>query len=80
MWHLEKLERAAQVLDNLGDLLGSAGGLGALLGGLVAAVATVLVIAYTTLFSPFWIKLFYRLYGDRPELIESADERPLGRQ
>lgn len=30
--------------------------------------ATVLVIAYTTLFSPFWIKLFYRLYGHRPEL------------
>lgn len=28
----------------------------------------VLVIAYTTLFSPFWIKLFYRLYGDRPAL------------
>ena len=30
--------------------------------------AIVLVIAYTTLFSPFWIKMFYRLYGDRPEL------------
>jgi Kef-type K+ transport system membrane component KefB len=30
--------------------------------------AVVLVIAYTTLFSPFWIKMFYRLYGDRPEL------------
>ena len=28
----------------------------------------VLVIAYTTLLSPFWIKLFYRLYGDRHEL------------
>ncbi len=28
----------------------------------------VLVIAYTTLLSPFWIKLFYRLYGRRPEL------------
>ena len=28
----------------------------------------VLVIAYTTLLSPFWIKLFYRLYGGRPEL------------
>jgi Kef-type K+ transport system membrane component KefB len=28
----------------------------------------VLVIAYTTLFSPFWIKIFYRLYGHRPEL------------
>ena len=28
----------------------------------------VLVIAYTTLLSPFWIKLFYRLYGDRPAL------------
>ncbi|MCA8897433.1 MAG: cation:proton antiporter [Hyphomonas sp.] len=30
--------------------------------------ALVLVIAYTTLFSPFWIKMFYRLYGHRPEL------------
>jgi len=30
--------------------------------------AVVLVIAYTTLFSPFWIKIFYRLYGDRSEL------------
>jgi Kef-type K+ transport system membrane component KefB len=30
--------------------------------------AVVLVIAYTTLFSPFWIKLFYRLFGDRPPL------------
>lgn len=30
--------------------------------------AMVLVIVYTTLFSPFWIKLFYRLYGDREEL------------
>ncbi len=28
----------------------------------------VLIVAYTTLFSPFWIKLFYRLYGHRPEL------------
>jgi Kef-type K+ transport system membrane component KefB len=34
----------------------------------------VLVIAYTTLFSPFWIKIFYRLYGERPEL----DFRPPG--
>jgi len=32
----------------------------------------VLVIAYTTLFSPFWIKLFYRLYGQRAELRDSA--------
>lgn len=30
--------------------------------------AMILVIAYTTLFSPFWMKLFYRLYGQRPEL------------
>jgi Kef-type K+ transport system membrane component KefB len=30
----------------------------------------VLVIAYTTLFSPFWIKLFYRLYGHREELAQ----------
>ena len=35
--------------------------------------AMVLVIAYTTLFSPFWIKLFYRLYGHRAELAEEAD-------
>jgi len=35
--------------------------------------AMVLVIAYTTLFSPFWIKLFYRLYGHRAELADEAD-------
>ena len=34
--------------------------------------AVVLVVAYTTLFSPFWIKLFYRLFGQRPELAEEA--------
>ena len=34
--------------------------------------AVVLVVAYTTLFSPFWIKLFYRLFGHRPELAEEA--------
>lgn len=33
--------------------------------------AVVLVIAYTTLFSPFWIKLFYRLFGSHPALIET---------
>jgi Kef-type K+ transport system membrane component KefB len=33
--------------------------------------AMVLVIAYTTLFSPFWIKLFYRLYGSRAELSDN---------
>jgi Kef-type K+ transport system membrane component KefB len=31
--------------------------------------AVVVVIAYTTLFSPFWIKLFYRIYGHRAELV-----------
>ncbi len=35
----------------------------------------VLVIAYTTLFSPFWIKLFYRLYGDREELTTTSRAR-----
>ncbi len=30
--------------------------------------AVVLVIAYTTLFSPFWIKIFYRLFGASPSL------------
>jgi len=35
--------------------------------------AVVLVIAYTTLLSPFWIKLFYRLFGDRPELVANED-------
>ena len=25
----------------------------------------IVVIAYTTLFSPFWIRLYYRLYGNR---------------
>jgi len=33
-----------------------------------AYAAMVLVIAYTTLFSPFWIKLFYRRYGEHPAL------------
>ncbi|MDA1372016.1 MAG: cation:proton antiporter [Proteobacteria bacterium] len=30
--------------------------------------AMILVIVYTTLFSPFWIKLFYKIFKDRPEL------------
>ena len=38
--------------------------------------AMILVIAYTTLFSPFWIKIFYRLYGHRPELAASHREEP----
>ena len=37
-----------------------------------AYAAMVLVIAYTTLFSPFWIKMFYRMYGDRPEMRDST--------
>jgi len=36
--------------------------------------AVVLVVAYTTLFSPFWIKLFYRLFGHRPELLDQRSE------
>lgn len=28
----------------------------------------IMVVAYTTLFSPFWIKLFYRLFGESPAL------------
>jgi hypothetical protein len=36
--------------------------------------AVVLVVAYTTLFSPFWIKLFYRLFGHRPELAAEVAE------
>lgn len=35
--------------------------------------AVVLVIAYTTLFSPFWIRIFYRLFGARPVLVDAAD-------
>jgi len=35
----------------------------------------ILVIAYTTLLSPFWIKLFYRLYGGRHELDAQARNR-----
>jgi Kef-type K+ transport system membrane component KefB len=34
--------------------------------------AVVLVVAYTTLFSPFWIKLFYKLFGRRPALAEAS--------
>lgn len=37
--------------------------------------AVVLVIAYTTLFSPFWIKLFYRLFGSNPALTEAESSR-----
>jgi Kef-type K+ transport system membrane component KefB len=36
--------------------------------------AVVLVVAYTTLFSPFWIKLFYRLFGHRSELVTAREE------
>lgn len=32
--------------------------------------AVVLVIAYTTLLSPFWIKLYYRLFGERIAVAE----------
>ena len=41
--------------------------LGRLAGLFDAAVyaGLVLVIAYTTLAAPFWIKLFYSRYGDR---------------
>ena len=39
----------------------------------------VLVVAYTTLFSPFWMKLFYRVYGHREELAFQADEEGAGR-
>jgi Kef-type K+ transport system membrane component KefB len=35
--------------------------------------ALVIVVAYTTLLSPFWIKLFYRFYGHR---MPPADEAP----
>jgi len=40
--------------------------------------AVVLVVAYTTLFSPFWIKLFYRLFGHRPELADERGAAPPG--
>lgn len=33
-----------------------------------AYAGMVLVIAYTTLFSPFWIKIFYRMFGKHPAL------------
>ena len=36
--------------------------------------AMVLVIVYTTLFSPLWIKIFYRLFGARPALSLTAAE------
>ncbi len=37
--------------------------------------AVVLVIAYTTLFSPFWIKLFYRIFGGHEALDGSGSEK-----
>ncbi len=36
--------------------------------------AIVLVVAYTTLFSPFWIKLFYRLFGDSEALADPPQQ------
>ena len=39
--------------------LGRAGGIF----DLEVYTAIVIVVAYTTLLSPFWIKLFYRFYG-----------------
>ena len=41
--------------------------------GVEVYTGVVLVVAYTTLFSPFWIKLFYRLYGDRAELQANSE-------
>jgi Kef-type K+ transport system membrane component KefB len=49
---------------------------GVLSGEIYAAV--VLVIAYTTVFSPFWIKLFYRRYGPRLDPPERALQYPRG--
>lgn len=37
----------------------------------------VMVIAYTTLFSPFWIKLYYRLFGERMIALEEPEAAPL---
>ncbi|HEY5624573.1 MAG TPA: cation:proton antiporter, partial [Gammaproteobacteria bacterium] len=42
--------------------------------------AVVMVIAYTTLLSPFWIKSYYRIAGDRlvePPAHQTAPRRPL---
>lgn len=41
----------------------------------------VIVVAYTTLLSPFWIKLYYRLYGDKfaedePVMIDTDGRAP----
>jgi Na+:H+ antiporter len=33
----------------------------------------VLVIAYTTLLSPFWIRLYYRRFGDRVRGVPNRD-------
>lgn len=41
--------------------------------------ALIMVIAYTTLFSPFWIKLYYRLYGPRFLHLDKGDEDRKGR-
>ena len=38
----------------------------------------VLVIVYTTLASPFWIKLFYQRYGDRLPRRTSAHAEDAG--
>jgi Kef-type K+ transport system membrane component KefB len=36
----------------------------------------IIVIAYTTLLAPFWIKSFYKVYGDRPQLYQTSGEAP----
>ncbi len=61
----------------VGLVFAEMGRVGGILDGETYA-ALVLVIAYTTLLAPFWLKLFYRRYGDRPELdlAVSVDAEP----
>ncbi len=67
-WLLRTAVGAAMVpRGEVGLVFAEMGRVGGILDGETYA-ALVLVIAYTTLLAPFWMKLFYRLYGDRPEL------------
>lgn len=34
----------------------------------------ILVIAYTTLLSPFWVKYFYKRYGERIIVLQDCDK------
>lgn len=76
LWREDWLQRTAIGMamvprGEVGLVFAELGRVAGVLDGEIYA-AVVLVIAYTTVFSPFWIKLFYRRYGRREALAERA--------